>query len=102
MLNDRQLAAKHAAMDAAIPIISPSASVNTASSSAAMKPKVPLKPGKKDMKSLMKGIVVKKKPKAAAPSNTVVTHPALTKSGEKPVKRPAEGDDEDGGKKQKV
>jgi hypothetical protein len=99
----RQLALKHAAMDAAVPVIPSAAAAGMASSTVSTKPKVPLKSGKKDMKSLMKGVVVKKKPKAASTTTTSAATMSSPLSGEKTVKRPAEDQEEDeGGKKKRV
>jgi hypothetical protein len=55
--------------------------------------RIPPKPVKKDIKSLMKGVVVKKKPKQATAS---ATKPAVESS-----KRPLEGGDEPSDKKHK-
>lgn len=60
---DRKLAAKNAAAIAAGP--QPIASSSTTPSSATTNRKLPVKAVKKDVKSLLKGVVVKKKPKVA-------------------------------------
>lgn len=106
----RQLAAKTAALESAASAAPTLPSGGSAAVGGnATKPKAPIKPVKKDVKSLMKGIVVKKKPKAAdtvkSTSTTKPASPSTTSSDKvESGKRPADADNDDpeGQKKQKI
>lgn len=82
-LTRRQLAAKTAALEA-----SQSADGADTAPPAPPRPKVPPKAIKKDVRSLMKGVVVKKKPKAAPVPATATTGASAG------TKRAAEYEDE--------
>jgi len=101
--DDRQLASKHAAMDAVVPVAAPTAAAVIASNAPASKPKAPLKPVKKDMRSLMKGVVIKKKPKASLSADAKGSTVQSPSASDKVAKRSVDDTEADeGAKKQKI
>ncbi|ORY26261.1 N-terminal domain of NEFA-interacting nuclear protein NIP30-domain-containing protein [Naematelia encephala] len=85
------LASKHAAPEVALPTL--------AASTSSVPKKVPPRPVKKDVKSLMKGVVVKKKPKPPdTVRKTAAEDPILTTSGSKRAAEEVPDTGEDGKK----